>query len=190
MLDFSVIRKKEKTVAELCTYLTIADLRHLTNEMVDTMLELIAGCVDDDVTFEPEDPAAFDQAAATENEVELAWTLGHVIVHTTATAEEAAFIAAEMARGVKREGRSRYEVPWQSVTTIAQCRERLEESRRIRLATLDVWPDKPHLDQTIKLRWLEGPINPIARFVAGLQHDDSHLGQIANIVQQARAARL
>jgi hypothetical protein len=45
-------------------------------------------------------------------ELALPWTLGHVIVHITASAEESAFLAAELARGVhRRTGRSRFEVP-------------------------------------------------------------------------------
>ena len=116
--------------------------------------------------------------------------MGHVIVHVTATSEETAFIAAEMARGVVREGRSRYETPWETVTTIAQCRARLEESRRLRLATLDVWPNPPHLDVTIPYRRLPEPVNPIGRFVMGLLHDADHLGQIEDIVRQTQTASL
>ncbi len=189
MLDFTKVNKKEMTMADLCRDLTRDDLRRLTNEMVDTMMALIADCTDADVTFEPDDPEAVDHAAATEAEVNMSWTLGHVIVHTTASAEEAAFLAAEMARGVEREGRSRYEVPWQRVTTIAQCRDRLEESRRMRLATLDVWPATPNLTISREYRWLKGPINGTARFVMGLHHDSSHLEQIEDIVAQAAVAR-
>jgi hypothetical protein len=58
-------------------------------------------------------------------------TLAHVIVHTTASAEESRLSGGRDARGVPNHGRSRYEVPWQSVTTIDQCRHRLEESRRM-----------------------------------------------------------
>ena len=189
MLDFKAVREKRMTIADLVAGLTRDDLRSLTNEMVNAMLRMIADCVDADVTFVPVDPDANDQWAATEEEIKLAWTLGHVVVHTTASAEEAAALAAELARGVPLHGRSRYETPWQTVTTIAQCRQRLEESRRMRLASLDVWPDEPHLDNVCEA-WPDGPqVNAIGRFVLGLMHDDSHLGQIADIVRQARAAR-
>ncbi|MDW8327018.1 MAG: DinB family protein [Anaerolineales bacterium] len=189
MLDFTPVRNKQMTMMELVKDLTRDDLRRLTNEMVDTMLGAIEACTDFDVTFVPVDPHAHDSAAATEGEVNLPWTLGHVIVHTTASAEEAAFLAAELARGVPNHGRSRYETPWQSVTTIAQCRRRLEESRRMRLATLDVWPDEPHLDNTYQI-WEKGPVvNAVGRFVYGLMHDDDHIGQIREIVRQAREAR-
>jgi hypothetical protein len=33
------------------------------------------------------------------------------------------------------------------------------------------------------------PVNPLGRFVMGLMHDDSHLGQIAEVVRQAKAHR-
>lgn len=190
MLDFARLRRKEITPAELTDGLTSDDLRDLTDEMVDLQLELIGGCDDADVVFEPVDEKAHDPVASTEAEVGMAWTLGHVIVHVTASAEEAAFIAAEMARGVLREGRSRYETPWQTVTTIAQCRDRLEESRRMRLATLYVWPDEPHLNINVEYRRLSGPINPVARFVMGLLHDYDHLDHIREIVRQARLAKV
>lgn len=186
MLNFDPLRNQEMTLRELTAHLTRADLRALTNEMIDRMLALIAECDDTAVTFVPIDPDAFDPYAASQEEKNISWTLGHVIVHTTASAEESAFLAAEMARGVRPRGRSRYEVPWESVTTIAQCRARLEESRRMRLACLDLWPDAPHLDNTYEPRPGAGPINAVGRFVLGLAHDDSHLGQIAAIVCQAQ----
>lgn len=117
------------------------------------------------------------------------WTLGHVIVHTTASAEESAAIAAELARGVAYHDRSRHEVPWTEVQTIAGCRQRLEESRRMRLASLRMWPDAAHLENEYQA-WANGPtVNAVGRFVLGLMHEESHLEQIAEIVRQARAAR-
>ncbi len=189
MLNFQSVHHNEITIAELVADLTRDDLRGLTNEMVDTELDLIAACVDADVTFEPVDPAADDPWAATPEEVKLAWNLGHVIVHITASTEEAAALAAEMARGVAFRGRSRYETPWGEMRTIAGCRQRLEESRRMRVASLDMWPAEAHLDNSIQA-WPNGPtVNAVGRFVLGLMHDDSHLGQIGEIVRQARAAR-
>src|SRR5262245_19868199 len=100
MLDFAPIRQKEMTWADFTASLTIVDLRDLTNEMVDTMLDLIRHCTDDCVTFVPNDPTAHDAYAVNQDEVNMPWTLGHVIVHTTASAEESAALAAELARGV------------------------------------------------------------------------------------------
>jgi hypothetical protein len=191
MLDFARVRAKECTMQEMSQGLTRDDLRRVTNEMIEIELGLIATCTDADVVLVPEDPEANDSFAAAPDEIKIAWTLGHVIVHVTASAEETAFVAAEMARGVpQREGRSRAEVPWQSITSIAQCRRRLEESQRMRLATLDVWPDEPHLDNLFRWR-PDGPAyDPIARFLQGLNHEHSHLAQIAEIVRQAKAARV
>lgn len=189
MIDFTPLRDREKTLSEIVAGLIVDDLRDLTNEMIDRQLALIADCTDEDVVFVPQDPAAEDKYAADAEDVGLAWTLGHVIVHVTASSEEKAFLAAELARGIDREGRSRYETPWETVTTIAQCRERLEESRRLRLATLDVWPNPPHLDITISYRRLPEPVNAIGRFVMGLIHDVDHLGQIEAIARQAVAVR-
>jgi hypothetical protein len=190
MLDFIPVRNKTISIDQLCAGLGVDDLRRLTGEMVDAMLGLIAGCTDADVTFTPDDPEAEDTYASDPDEVALAWTLGHVIVHTTASSEESAFLAAELARGVPfREGRSRYEVPWRTVTTIEQCRQRLEESRRMRLASLELWPDPPHLDNLFTTR-SGARYNAVVRFVFGLAHDDSHLGQIAEIVRQGRERRM
>jgi hypothetical protein len=190
VLDFQAVRDNRITFPELVVGLTREDLRDLTNEMVDTMCELIAGCTDADVTFVPSDPEAHDPYAATEEDVHLAWTLGHVIVHTTSSAEESAALAAELARGVEYHGRSRYETPWETITTIAQCRQRLEESRRMRLVSLDMWPDEPHLDNVYEA-WSGAPqVNAVGRFVLGLMHDDSHIDHMAEIVRQAHAARV
>jgi DinB superfamily len=189
MLDFEALRDKRITFAQLVGGLTQGDLRDLTNEMVDSLLALIADCADADVTFVPVDPEANDPWAKTEEEVTLAWNLGHVLVHTTASAEESAALAAEMARGVENHGRSRYETPWETVMTIAWCRRRLEESRRMRRASLEMWPDEPHVNNVCE-PWPGAPqVNAIGRFVLGLMHDDSHLAQVAEIVRQARAAR-
>jgi hypothetical protein len=190
MFDFTLVIQKQAKLSELTTNLTVDDLRQYTNEMIDMMLGFIAACTDADVTFLPIDPQANDTYATTEAEVHLAWTLGHVIVHVTASAEESAFLAAELARGVTFHGRSRSEVPWESVTSIVQCRARLEESRRMRLASLELWPTPPHLDNSYEVPgWPTGPINGVTRFMLGLSHDNAHLAQIQEIVRQSLSAR-
>jgi hypothetical protein len=188
MLDFTAVRNKEMTYAELVADLTVADLRDLTNGIVDYQLGLLASCTDADVLFVPDDPDAHDPYAADESEKEISWTLGHLIVHVTASSEESAALAAEMARGVVRDGRSRSEVPWETVKTVAQCRHRLEESRRMRLASLEMWPDEPHLDN-VKEHERVGKIDAFVRFVFGLSHDQGHLAQIEDVIAQAKVAR-
>ena len=190
MLDFSPVRSKEITYEQLVAGLTVGDLRNLTDEMIAEQLRLIAGCVNGDVVFVPQDPDAHDPYAAKEEEIHLAWTLGHIIVHITASSEESAFLAAELARGVPhREGRSRFEVDWELMTNIKQCRDRLEESRRMRLASLEIWPEKPHLDNVYESRF-GVRVNPVTQFVFGLSHGDSHLNQLKEVVHQAAAARI
>jgi hypothetical protein len=190
MLDFSLLRNKEKTLDELCVGLTRDDLYALTEESIAAIEAFIAEAVDADVTFLPIDSDAHDEYAAQAGDVDLAWTLGHVIVHITASSEEAAAQSATLARGVDVLGRSRYEVPWQSVTTIAQLRHRLQESRRMRQAFLDAWPDEPHLEKTYTADHPKAhPRNAITYFVGGLAHENGHLEQIAEIHRQARLAR-
>ncbi len=189
MLDFTPVREKKTTIAALARPLSRTDLARLTNEMVDTMLGIIEDATDADVVFQPSDPGASDSYAASEALKNVSWTLGHVVVHATASAEEAAFLAAELARGVPDHGRSRYETSWETVTTSAQCRARLEESRRIRLASLGVWPDSPHYDNLVEPFPGAGLRNCKARFIGGLAHDDSHVEQLREIMRQAKAAR-
>lgn len=190
MLDFSRVRNKDLTISELATGLTVADLHRYTDDMINAVLGLIDDAVDADVDFQPVDPAANDTFAANQQDVNIAWTLGHVIVHATASSEEAAALAAELARGVEITGRSRYETPWQSVHTVAQLHSRLAESRRMRHAFLDAWPDEPNLSMTFTYqRPGATPVNAIGRFISGLSHEDSHLEQIREIMRQAKAAR-
>jgi hypothetical protein len=186
MLDFTPIRDHSQTIAEFAQGLTKADLQKYTNEMIDTELDIIASATDADVIFVPIDPQAKDTFGKPE-EQDLAWTLGHVVVHVTASAEESAALSSSLARGVAVEGRSRYEIPWRDVTTVTWLHHRLEESRRIRLAFLETWPDEPHLDVMQELSF--GKFNAVSRFLMGLLHEDSHLEQMREIMRQAHTAR-
>jgi hypothetical protein len=190
MLDFNPVREKRITLNDLGANLSSQDLRDLTIEIIRYQQELIADCKDADVVFVPDDPHAHDPFAEREQDIKLSWTLGHVIVHVTASSEEAAAIAAELARGVSYHGRSRYEIPWETMNTIQQCRERLAESQRIRLASLEMWPDPPHLENKYKSRPGAPVMNAISRFLYGLMHDDDHLEQLSKIIRQAEKARL
>jgi hypothetical protein len=185
VIDFSPYRRKERTLQELADGLGPDALARLTREMCDLQLRLIADARDVDVTFVPEDPDANDTFAAAEEERNLAWTLGHVVVHTTASSEEAAAHALTLARGLEIEGRSRYEVPWREVKTADFLRRRIRESLRMRLRMLEAWPDQPHLDVLYRPAPDRPPVNAVARFLGGLAHDDSHLEQIRKILAQA-----
>ena len=58
----------------------------------------------------------------------------------------------------------------------------------MRRASLETWPDQPHLDNCYT-PGASGPINCVGRFVLGLRHDWDHIGQIREIVRQARVVR-
>lgn len=188
MIDFGRVRAGELELGDLAASLELGDLARATRAVTADLLGRIDGAVDADVIFAPDDPDAEDTFAEDAAEVGLAWTLGHVIVHLTASAEEAAFLGAELARGVEPHGRSRYEVPWRTMVTIEGVRARLRESERMILASLDTWPDEPHLEVVFTTN--RGTTrNAPARFLGGLSHTDAHLGQVSEIVRQARTAR-
>jgi hypothetical protein len=189
VIDFSPVRSKEKTLQDLAEGLTRDDLVRLANEMCDIFQELIATAEDPDTTFVPRDPDAKDTFAARPEDVDLAWTLGHVIVHWTASSEEAAAHALTLARGVEITGRSRWEVDWPEANTVQFLRDRIEESRRMQLAMLEAWPARTHLEVTYTAREGATPVNAIGRFLGGLSHADSHREQVRKVLDQATAAR-
>ncbi len=186
--DFSAVWSGEQSIAEMAARIGLADLRTMADEIVDEELALIEGAVDEDVVFVPDDPEADDPGAGGEEATE-GWTLGHVVVHVTAGSEEGAATALTLARGAPVEGRPRYETPWERMRTVPQVVQRLEESRRMRLAMLAAWPDEPDLATTIVLVEQFGPLNAVGRYLLGLMHEDGHLAQIAEIMRQARLAR-
>jgi len=190
MIDFTPIINKKINWTRFATQYTKDDLVCQVEWLTDTILEMLADATDADVVFEPEDPDAHDPYAENPDEVQMGWTLGHIIVHITASNEESAFLAAELARGVEIPyRRSRYEVHWETITTIEQVRQRLLESQRMLCTSLEMWPDEPHLDNYYKTdRGLK--ITPLVRFLLGQNHAVSHLGQIENVLRQSKAARM
>ena len=189
MLTFAPVKRGERTMNDFAADLTLDDLRRATEESVAALGALLDDLDDADVTFVPDAPDALDEAAADPAERRLAWTLAHVIVHTTASGEEYAAVASEFARGVPFHGRPRFETPWRAVTTVAGCRQRLAESRRIRVASLGMWPDAPHLDVGAVYWQGSGWVNAKGIFAWGLAHDADHLRQARAIVAQAKARR-
>ena len=185
MLNFQAVRDKRISFDTLIADLTKKDLVRLTHEMIDNILSLVEGCDDTDIVFVPNDPHAHDPFAEDEKDLTLAWTLGHVIVHINASMEESAALASELARGVEFHGRSRFEIPWETVATIEVCRQLLAESKRICLASLEMWPEHPHLENYYQSRPEAPRLNSIGRYVYGLSHADSHITQITEIVRQA-----
>lgn len=189
MIDFGPLRRKEKSLQDLAAGLGRDDLGRLTREMVAAQLSAIEDATDDDVVMVPDDPEANDAYAARPEDVGLSWTLGHVVVHTTASSEESAALALVLARGLPVAGRSRYEVPWEEARTVTFIRHRLDESLRMRLKMLEAWPDEPHLENFYAPYEGRPPMNALGRFIGGLAHDDSHLEQMRKIMKQARSRR-
>jgi hypothetical protein len=196
MIDFSPVRNKEKKYIDLWrdNNLTIDDLRAITNESIDYLLSLVADLDDSDVVYEPHDEKADDPYAVV-GEEHIGWTIGHLIAHVTATCEEGAAFSSLLARGVEGvEHRPRYETPWRDMNSKAKVVQRLEESRRIRLASLDTWPDEPHYEtyrilSSDRAREALGNVNAPAAFLMGLSHETGHYTQIEEVKQQALAAK-
>lgn len=193
IVDFSPIERGEMQMLEFARPYGVAELKAATNASIDRMLALIKGLSDAQVTFLPHDPHANDPHAIP-GEERIGWSLAHLIVHVTASAEEWAGYSAILARGIPypAEPRLRYETHWRSVTTQARCAQRLEESRRMRLAFLDAWPDAPHLDTLCQMseRFTarHGSINAPAAFLFGLKHEVGHHEQFVEVARQAKAA--
>ncbi len=193
-LDLTPLIQREVKPIDFAAELGVEALRRAANESIDFMLDLIADLDDADVVFEPHDPDAHDPYAVA-GEDHIGWSVAHLIAHVTASTEEWAAYSSILARGIRytKEPRLRYETPWREITTQAQCVQRLEESRRMRLAALDMWPDAPDLDTTRELseRFIEviGQINAPAAFLFGLMHEVEHHAQLVDAANQARAAR-
>ena len=189
MIDFSPITNNKMNWTRFGAQYTKEDLVCQADWLTNEILDLIADATDEDVVFEPEDPDAHDPYTENPDEVAMGWSLGHIIAHITASNEDSAFLAAELARGVTMEfRRSRYEVHWEDITTIDHVRQRLLESQRIICSSLEMWPDTPHLDNYYKTdRGLK--ITPVVRFLLGQNHAASHLEQIKDVLEQSKAVR-
>lgn len=194
LLDFSPLKNGEMKILEFSKRFTVDDLKAATNTSIDRLLDLIQDMTDADVTFDPIDPEANDPYAV-EGEENIGWSIAHLVVHVTASAEEWARYSQILASGLPypAEPRLRYETHWRTVTTKAQCVQRLEESRRMRLSLLAAWPDNPDLEAKRELseRFLEriGEINAVAAFLFGMQHEYNHYNQFIEVKRQIDAAK-
>lgn len=194
MIDFSPMRDGEISYMQYAARENIgpSELQSLSDESVDYLLGLLEDLSDSDIVFDPEDPNA-DDPFAVEGEEEIGWNFGHLIAHVTASSEEGAALSSLLARGIPASERPRYETPWRDITTVAQVRQRLEESRRMRNAYLHTWPDAPLLDivRDVSERFTArfGEMNAPAAFLFGLSHEVGHYEQIEEVKRQALAAR-
>ena len=194
MIDFSPMRDGELSYMDYAARENIGpdELRALSDESVDYLLGLLADLTDADIVFDPDDPDA-DDPFAVEGEETIGWNFGHLIAHVTASSEEGAALSSLLARGIPASERPRYETPWRDIETVAQVRQRLEESRRMRNAYLETWPDAPLLnivrDVSERFTARFGEMNAPAAFLFGLSHETGHYDQIEEVRRQALAAR-
>ncbi len=179
VFNTEALRSGKASYADLVRNIKHSDLYKFTGEYFDTVQSIVADVTDKGVTFVPLDAALKDQG-------EQAFTLGHVLTHLTASLEETASIGSVLARGIAFEGRLRYEVPWETIHTAQQVHARLKESRRICHASLDAWPDAPHLDLTVTRIPSFGPINAIGMHMLGIMHGESHFEQLREIMRQSK----
>ncbi len=194
--DFSPVERGELLLIDWAQregITTAAQLRAMTIAVLDEITAILGAADDAAVTFIPDDPLA-DDPFAPEEERYQGWSLAHLVMHTSASAEEWAAVASILARGIAYtpEPRLRYETDWHTVTTRAQVDARLAESRRMRLGYLDTFPDQPNLTTTRELspRFIEryGQMNAIAAYLFGLRHEIGHLAQMRDAAAQAQAA--
>jgi len=181
MLDFASVIARQKSLSDVVEGVPASDLPALTAEIYDAFESRLDGLTDYETTFIATDPTDDNPDAE-------GWNVAHVIVHLTAGLEEWAAIGATLARGVEVTGRSRYETPWETVTTAAQVQQRLAESRRISFGYLSIWPDEPHLDNVQSLVDFFGSQNAVGSHLTGHMHATMHLNHIGEIRRQAAEA--
>jgi len=186
MIDFTAVFNGQRKIADLATDVTLADLKAATDAQIDEMVTLVQELRDTEVVFVAADPAA---------EAGIGWNVAHLIAHVTASSEENTAVSSILARGIDYpfEPRLRYETDWTILTTTAGCRQRLEESRRIRQAYLNAWPDQPYLDthRTLPPAFAErvGRLNAMGACLLGLVHEAGQFAQLRDIIAQTKAAQ-
>jgi hypothetical protein len=123
LFDFSPFHRGERKLETFIPEFTHPQLIDLTNTQIDEYLHLTADLTDAEITAVAHDPEA---------EGGIGWNVAHLILHTTASAEEGATIASILARGIPYgfEPRLRYEADWQTITRRAQVVQRMDSSRR------------------------------------------------------------
>ncbi len=189
LIDFQPVFIKEKTLIDLANEYSQADLGAALNSYIDFTLRIINDVSDEQAAYIPVDPDADDPHAALEADRHVGWSLIHLVMHVTATVEEAAAFSSILARGIPIGGRLRTERNWREVTTCAEAIAQLEECRRMCSAYLATWPDRPDLTarriMPEDFKW-PGP-NASASFLAGLMHWHKHIEQFQQVAEQAHA---
>lgn len=176
---FSAMYDGQQSYRELIGDIPIADLYKITEDVFETIQACIAEADDQAVNFVPKEAETDEDG----------WTLSKVISHLTATIEECTALSSMLARGIEAatEVRLRHEVPWQTIQDKQALEARLQESRKMSLASFQTWPDQPHLDLLVGIPGHDamGPINAIGTSMLGLFHAQTHIEQIREIIRQA-----
>lgn len=192
LIDFQPVMRREMPIEDLAARYTNADLGEALRAYVAFTRGVMSTVTDAEATFVPPDPDANDPYAASEAEQHVGWSLVHLVVHVTASAEEAAAFSSLLARGIAIGGRLRSETPWESVTTVAGALARLDESERMCLGYLAAWPDRPDL-ATVRIlpegsKWR--PPNAPTQFLSGLLHWNNHVQQFERVAAYVRSLSL
>jgi hypothetical protein len=189
-IDFTPLQEDITRIDDFSRRFSVDDLKSATNIQLDTILEIIDGLEDQHLVFEPDDPEA-DDPFAREGEQFIGWSLAHLVLHVTASSEEGAAFGSLLARGIPTGAhgyRPRYEPDWRDVETREQVLQRIGESRRMRLAYLDTWPDQPHLDVCRIFPEgspLHNKLNAVGSVLFGLKHEVGHFAQMRKVRRQA-----
>ena len=181
-IDFTPWSSQGSDPLEFAKPFSLSDLKLAVNVYLDSISAIVRDLDDAQLTFEPYDAEANDPDAKTTAEINMAWSVAHLVLHVTASLEEGAAISSLLARGVAIGGRFRYEPDWRTVTTVKQIEQRIEESRRMCLSYLDTWPDQPHLD-TYRIfapdsRNANTKMNAPACLLSGMRHLSGHLDRV------------
>jgi hypothetical protein len=187
LIDFQPVFSREKSLHDLANEYSHSDLCSALNSYVEHTIQVIQNVGDEQAAFVPPDPGADDPYAVNEEERHMGWSLIHLVMHVTASAEEAAAFSSILARGIAIGGRLRSECDWRQVTTCQDVLARLEECRRICMAYLAAWPDQPDL-ATVRIMpenmsWMKP--NAQVSFLFGLMHWHRHLDQFELVARQA-----
>ncbi len=190
-IDFAPLHQNQVNLYEFSQPFSLDDFREAINASIDTLVDMINQTTDEQIVHLPIDPDANDPHA-TADEQKIGWSLGHLVLHVTASSEEGASWSSILARGIAFGNRMRHEESWHThCRTRAACLHRLEESRRMRLAYLDAWPDTPHLDvfwEADPTSFLYQLINAKSAIMLGLSHEMVHHNQFREALRQAQAA--
>lgn len=190
-IDFAPLLKREVNLYQYSQQYSLGDFREAMIASVATLIDIIGQATDEQVVHVPYDPNADDPHAA-EGEQAIGWSLGHLVLHVTASSEEGAGWSSLLARGIAFSNRMRHEESWHThCLTREACLQRLAESRRMRLAYLDAWPDDPYMD----VFWEAEPESPFHKLInaksaimLGLAHEVGHHEQFREALRQAQVA--